>query len=111
MKVSECKNCGARMPMLVFDKKIGHIFACNSCGSRTRATNGFDEALRRWNDGEFDFVEVEPSVRELVKTSDGYCPCEITQDEDTECPCKAFREQATGRCNCGRFEKMEDDLK
>ena len=56
-------------------------------------------------------VERNPAVKELVDMNDGHCPCEIFRSEDTLCPCKAFRDMDKGICNCGRFEKMEDDLK
>ncbi len=47
-------------------------------------------------------------VTEAVKQNNGYCPCEITQTEDTKCPCKIFREQETeGECHCGRFVKVK----
>lgn len=52
-------------------------------------------------------VEVDKSIRELVEKNDGYCPCLIQKNEDTKCMCKDFREQASGLCHCGRFEKVE----
>lgn len=53
-------------------------------------------------------IERNPAVKELVDLNDGYCPCAIWQNEDTLCPCKEFREQESGTCNCGRFEKVDD---
>lgn len=52
-------------------------------------------------------IEINPEVRAAVEANDGYCPCLIEQNEDTKCPCKEFREQSSGRCGCGRFEKVE----
>ena len=56
-------------------------------------------------------IERNPAVKELVDLNDGYCPCAIWRNEDTLCPCKEFREQESGECTCGRYEKvvMEDD--
>lgn len=53
-------------------------------------------------------IERDPSVKELVDLNNGYCPCEIWQNEDTKCPCKNFREMDEGVCNCGRFEKVKE---
>lgn len=49
--------------------------------------------------------EIKPFIGELVKANGGYCPCAVERNEDTICPCKEFREQETGECHCGRFEK------
>lgn len=49
--------------------------------------------------------EVDPSVADLVKQNEGYCPCAVFKTPDTRCPCKEFREQKSGVCHCGRFEK------
>lgn len=55
------------------------------------------------------FVEIDPSVGELVKACDGYCPCAITREPDTKCPCKDFREATDGTvCHCGRYLKGEE---
>lgn len=51
-------------------------------------------------------IEVDPSIRELVYANDGYCPCMIGQTPETKCMCLMFREQALGKCLCGRFEKV-----
>lgn len=54
-------------------------------------------------------IEIERSIRDLVKANNGYCPCAVIHNEDTRCPCKDFREQTTpGLCHCGRFEKVVD---
>lgn len=56
------------------------------------------------------YTEVDKSVRESVKKNNGYCPCEIEQNDDTRCMCKAFREAPAGTvCHCGRFKKEEDE--
>ena len=54
-------------------------------------------------------VEVNPSIRENVEANDGYCPCAIWQTPDTKCMCKDFREQESGLCHCGRFEKVREE--
>lgn len=51
-------------------------------------------------------VEVNPCIRENVEANNGYCPCAIWQTPDTKCMCKDFREQESGLCHCGRFEKV-----
>ena len=53
-------------------------------------------------------VEVDKSVRELVAANNGYCPCTVVKNEDTKCMCKEFKEQKSGLCHCGRFEKLEN---
>lgn len=53
-------------------------------------------------------IERDPTIKELVDQNNGYCPCEIWQNEDTKCPCKAFRDMDEGVCNCGRFEKVKE---
>lgn len=106
MKPNECKNCGARIPQLIFEKDGGYAFRCNHCGSQTRFKKNFEEAITAWNEGDFAWVEVDHTVKEAVNANDGHCPCAIWHEEDTLCPCKEFREQASGLCNCGRFEKV-----
>ena len=55
-------------------------------------------------------IEIDPSIRELVKVNDGYCPCAIEHNPDTNCICKDFREQdKPGECHCGRFVKVYGD--
>ena len=51
-------------------------------------------------------VEVNPNIKKLVDDNNGYCPCLIQKNEDTKCMCKDFREQKSGLCHCGRFEKV-----
>ena len=52
-------------------------------------------------------IEVNPNIRELVAENNGYCPCTVLKNEDTKCMCKEFKEQESGLCHCGRFEKIE----
>lgn len=51
------------------------------------------------------YKEINHEVAKLVEANDGYCPCAIEKNADTLCPCKEFREQPSGICCCGRFEK------
>lgn len=48
-------------------------------------------------------------ILQQIKTNGGYCPCALTQNEDTKCMCKQFREMDAGMCHCGLFIKGEDD--
>lgn len=50
-------------------------------------------------------IEINPDFGALVEANDGYCPCAIEKNEDTLCMCKEFREQDSGVCHCGRYEK------
>lgn len=53
--------------------------------------------------------ELVAEIKKKLKESDGYCPCRLTQNEDTKCPCKEFREQTTaGECHCGLLCKVEE---
>lgn len=105
MKPNECRKCGARIPRIIIDR--GFAFRCNRCGSQTKLKKSFDEAVNAWNEGDFEWVEVDHAVKELVGENNGHCPCAIWQSDDTLCPCKEFREQESGLCNCGRFEKAQ----
>lgn len=51
-------------------------------------------------------IEVNPNIKILVDHNDGYCPCAIHKTEDTKCMCREFKEQESGLCHCGRFEKV-----
>lgn len=51
-------------------------------------------------------VEVNPDFRNAVEANDGYCPCMVERSPDTKCMCLEFREQESGLCHCGRFEKV-----
>lgn len=53
-------------------------------------------------------ITVDPSIAELVRQNDGYCPCAIERTPDTKCICKAFMEQEEGLCHCGRYEKIKE---
>ncbi len=44
-------------------------------------------------------------ITDAIRENDGYCPCQLVKSNDTRCPCKAFREQKSGVCHCGLFEK------
>jgi hypothetical protein len=44
-----------------------------------------------------------------LKNNDNYCPCRRTKSDDTKCMCKEFREQESGICHCGLYEKILDD--
>ena len=50
--------------------------------------------------------EIRPEIRADVEANNGYCPCAIWQTPETKCMCKDFREQESGECHCGRFEKV-----
>jgi hypothetical protein len=50
--------------------------------------------------------EIRPEIRADVEANGGFCPCAIWQTPDTKCMCKDFREQESGECHCGRFEKV-----
>ena len=55
-------------------------------------------------------ITVNPSIAELVRKNDGYCPCAIERTPDTKCICKEFREQIAdpdfeGYCHCMLYYK------
>ena len=54
-------------------------------------------------------VEINTDIRKLVEDTDGYCPCTVIKNEDTKCMCKQFKEQESGVCHCGRFEKVKGE--
>ena len=54
--------------------------------------------------------EIDPAFKQYVDANEGYCPCMVDKTQDTKCPCKAFREQAEGVCQCGRYEKVNGKL-
>lgn len=54
-------------------------------------------------------ITVDPSIAELVRQNDGYCPCAIEKTPDTRCICKAFLEQEEGLCHCGRYMKVKEE--
>ena len=46
------------------------------------------------------------AMQKAIRENDGYCPCAIERNDDTECMCKDFREMDTpGECHCGLFIK------
>lgn len=51
-------------------------------------------------------IEVNPAIKYLVDANNGYCPCAVLKTEETKCMCKEFKEQESGLCHCGRFEKV-----
>lgn len=40
-----------------------------------------------------------------IRANNGYCPCVMTQSENTKCPCKKFREEK--ECICGLYIKID----
>ena len=57
-----------------------------------------------------DDKELVAEIRQKLKKSGGYCPCRLTQNEDTKCPCKEFREQTeVGECHCGLYERVNEN--
>ena len=54
-------------------------------------------------------IEVNPDFRKAVEDNGGYCPCMVERTPDTKCMCKDFREQDSGLCHCGRFEKVKGE--
>lgn len=48
-------------------------------------------------------------IMSALRKNDGYCPCRREKTEDTRCMCKNFREQESGSCHCGLYEKIIDD--
>lgn len=53
-------------------------------------------------------TELVQTIREKLKANGGYCPCRLTQTEETRCMCKEFKEQPHGECHCGLYIKVED---
>ena len=51
--------------------------------------------------------EFVKEFRKKLKDNSGYCPCRVTQSDDTKCMCKEFKEQVdrgeTGECHCGLY--------
>ena len=54
-------------------------------------------------------IEINKDIHKLVVENDGYCPCTVVKNEDTKCMCRDFKEQESGVCHCGRFEKVGDE--
>ena len=60
----------------------------------------------RFNEDE----EVVKTVKEGLARTGGYCPCRLSQSEDTKCICREFREQIKdpdfeGYCHCLLYYK------
>ena len=58
-------------------------------------------------------AKVVARVREGLQRTGGYCPCRLTQNEDTKCICKEFRAQMAdpdfeGYCHCLLYYKTKD---
>ena len=51
--------------------------------------------------------ELVANIRAKLKSNGGFCPCRLEHTEDTKCPCKEFREQESGECHCGLYEKTQ----
>ena len=51
-------------------------------------------------------IEANPAIKELVNANNGYCPCTVVKNDDTKCMCREFKEEESGSCHCGRFEKV-----
>jgi hypothetical protein len=83
--VDRCVCCGEIIPE--------GTMACTNCLVASKKKN-------------YVIVERDPSIKLLVDLNDGHCPCAIFHDNDTLCMCKDFREQESGLCHCGRFEKV-----
>ena len=45
------------------------------------------------------------SIIQAMKDNDGYCPCMINKNNNTKCCCLTFRNQSSGNCHCGIFNK------
>ena len=49
-------------------------------------------------------------IRQKLKENDGYCPCKLAHIPENKCMCKEFREQESGTCHCGLYQKnMEEE--
>lgn len=54
-----------------------------------------------------DDPELVAEIKQQLKEKDGYCPCRLERIPENKCMCKEFREQKTGVCHCGLYEKYE----
>ena len=51
-----------------------------------------------------------PSTESIIialSNNDGYCPCKTVKNESTKCMCEEFRNQVSGECSCGLYEKFQ----
>lgn len=46
-------------------------------------------------------LKTQAEYEELLKETDGHCPCMPQRNEDTKCPCKDMRENDI--CICGLY--------
>ena len=58
-----------------------------------------------------DDTELVKEIIQQLKDNQGYCPCRLSKTPETKCMCKEFREQYSGICHCGLYEKyiVEED--
>lgn len=54
--------------------------------------------------------EIVRTIREGLKTKDGYCPCRVGKQEEYKCICQEFRQQMAdpefeGYCHCRLYYK------
>ena len=61
-----------------------------------------------------DNKELVTQIKQKINENGGYCPCRLTQNEDTKCPCREFRnqidERRAGECHCGLYTiSLEDE--
>ena len=44
----------------------------------------------------------------LLNKNEGYCPCSVSKNENTQCKCKEFREsKEEGYCHCKLYYKRK----
>lgn len=46
------------------------------------------------------------AILNSLKENHYYCPCKVDKTPDTKCRCKEFRDQESGWCECGLYEKI-----
>lgn len=47
-------------------------------------------------------------ILDALKANDNYCPCRLEKIPENKCMCKEFKEQKSGVCHCGLYEKYEE---
>lgn len=47
-------------------------------------------------------------INRRINLNEGYCICRLIKTPDTRCMCKEFREQESGLCHCGLYEKISE---
>ena len=60
---------------------------------------------------ETDDIEHANTIKESLKSNDGYCPCRIGKIPENKCMCQEFRSQLKddkfeGSCHCGLYVKV-----